>query len=69
MRLSLRVPPTEDVLHDGSWAGVNARKADSSVCQWQGNAVDLLGGLPLLLDAVVNKSHETRSHDNTKRCD
>ena len=63
------MPTTEDVLHDRPWAGVDARKAHSSVGHWQGDVVDLLRGLPFLLDAVVDESHKTRCHDNTELCD
>jgi len=55
----IRVPPAKNVLHEGARAAI--AEIDRLGGQWHGDAVNLLG-LPALLDAVVDKSHESSRH-------
>ena len=57
----IRVPTAKDVLHKASRSDVS--QVDRLVGQRHRDAVHLLG-LPSLLDAVINKSHEASCHDN-----
>lgn len=56
------IPPAENVLHEAPRSDM--AETDCLVSQWDGKAVNFLG-LPPLLDAVVDESHETGCHDYT----
>ena len=51
------------MLHDGLWA--DSLEADGLGGQRQWDVVGLLG-LPTILDAVVDKGHESGGHDDAE---
>ena len=57
----VRIPPAENMLHEAPRSDM--AKTNCLVSQWDRKAVNFLG-LPPLLDAVVDKSHETGCHDH-----